>query len=218
MLRILAGFATLIATGILLGAAQASAADHKYTGVKDCGRCHKKELMGNQLAAWRKADHSKAFETLKGDEARKIAKERGMTTAPHESDECVGCHATAHGLEASQIHKKPLALSDGVQCESCHGPGSGYRKKKTMSDHDKAVAAGLWEPGKDEKICTECHNQDSPTWDEAKGFDYEVMKKGIAHKIPEDVKGHYLELEREAREKRKASGGGDDEEEDDDEE
>jgi hypothetical protein len=36
-----------------------------------------------------------------------------------------------------------------------------------------AVAAGMWEPGEDEKICTQCHNQDSPTSDEAEGFDYE---------------------------------------------
>jgi hypothetical protein len=209
MLRILVGFATLIAMGMLLGAAQASAADQKYTGVKDCGRCHKKELIGNQLAAWEKSHHSKAFETLKSDAALEIAKQRGMTTPPHEADDCVRCHATAHGLEASQIHKKPLALSDGVQCESCHGPGSAYRKKKTMSDHDKAMAAGMWEPGKDEKICTQCHNADSPSWDEAKGFDYEAMKKEIAHKIPEDVKGHYIELEKEARKQRKAAGGGD---------
>jgi hypothetical protein len=31
----------------------------------------------------------------------------------------------------------------------------------------------MWEPGEDEKICTQCHNQDSPTSDEADGFDYE---------------------------------------------
>jgi nitrate/TMAO reductase-like tetraheme cytochrome c subunit len=216
MLRILVGLATLVAIGMFSGA-QASAADYKYTGVKDCGRCHKKELMGNQLAAWKKGDHSKAFETLKSEEAVKIAKERGMSTAPHESDDCVRCHATAHGLEASQIHKKPLKLSDGVQCESCHGPGSAFRKKKTMSDRDKALAAGMWEPGKDEKICTECHNQDSPTWDEAKGFDYEAMKKKIAHKIPEDVKGNYIALEKEERRKRREAGGGEDEDEDEEE-
>ena len=34
------------------------------------------------------------------------------------------------------------------------------------------------------------------------------MKREIAHKIPEDVKGHYIELEAEARKQRKASGGG----------
>ena len=35
------------------------------------------------------------------------------------------------------------------------------------------------------------------------------MKKEIAHKIREDVTGHYIELEKKARKQRKASGGGD---------
>jgi len=202
---------TLLALGFVFGGAQAFAAEGKYTGVKDCGRCHKKELIGDQLGAWKKTDHSKAFDTLKSDEAKKIAEERGMSEAPHESDDCLRCHATAFGLEPDQIHKKPLKISDSVQCESCHGAGSGYRKKKVMSDRDKAIAAGMWEPGKDEKICTACHNSDSPTWDEAKGFDYEKMKEEIAHPIPEHVKGKYLELEKEERAKRKAAGGSADE-------
>jgi hypothetical protein len=35
------------------------------------------------------------------------------------------------------------------------------------------------------------------------------MNREIADKIPEDVKGHNIELEEEARKQRKASGGGD---------
>ena len=197
----IAGISAVAAAGmLLLVGAQASAAEHKYVGVQDCARCHKKELIGDQYGVWKKADHSKAFETLKGDKAKKIAKEKGLSVPPSEADECVKCHATAHGLQKAQLMKKPLKLEDGVQCESCHGPGSDYRKKKTMADEKKAKAAGLMLP--DEKTCTTCHNSDSPTWDAAKGFDFEAMKKKIAHPIPKDVKGHYLEREKEAREKR----------------
>jgi hypothetical protein len=199
----------------VFAAAAPAGADNKYVGVKDCARCHKKELMGNQLATWKKARHSKALDTLKSEEALKIAKEKGISKPPHEADECVRCHATAHGLESAQIFKKPLKLSDSVQCESCHGPGSGYRKKKIMSERDKSIAAGMWEPGKNESICSECHNDESPTWDEAKGFDFEASKKEIAHPIPEDVKGRYMELEKEAR-KKKGKGAADDDDEDDD--
>jgi hypothetical protein len=193
------------------------AAEFKYVGVKNCGKCHKKELMGDQLAEWKKARHSQALETLKGDKALEIAKERNLPVAPHESEDCLKCHVTAYGAPESAFHKKPLKASDGVQCESCHGPGSGYRKKKTMSDHDKSVAAGLWDPGNDEKICAKCHNDESPTWDVAEGFDYEEAKKEIAHPIPEDVKGNYLELEKKQKAARKAAGGGaaDDDEDDD---
>jgi hypothetical protein len=191
--------ATAVALGSLLGTAQPGAAEPKYVGAQDCGRCHKKELMGDQLAAWKKGDHAKAMDALKSEEAKKIAKERGLTVPPDQSDDCVRCHATAHGLKPAQIFKKPLAIADGVQCESCHGPGSEYRKKTVMSDHKKAVAAGMWEPGENEKVCTACHNKDSPTWDAAKGFDFEAAKKKIEHPIPKDVKGHYIELEKKAR-------------------
>jgi hypothetical protein len=191
--------ATAVALGSLLGTAQPGAAEPKYVGAQDCGRCHKKELIGDQLAAWKKSDHAKAMETLKSDKAKKIAAERGLTKPPDQADECVKCHATAHGLDKAKIAKKPLSVSDGVQCESCHGPGSDYRKKTVMADHAKSVAAGMWEPDKKEAICTACHNKDSPTWDAAKGFDFEAAKKKIAHAIPKDVKGHYIELEKKAR-------------------
>lgn len=200
MPRLLASIPTMLVVAMLLTAAQGSATeDYKYTGVKDCGRCHKKELIGDQLSAWKESPHAKAYETLKGDEAKRIAKAKGLTVAPHQADECLRCHATAHGLEPAQIFRKPLLVSDGVQCESCHGPGSAYRKKTVMADHEKAVAAGLWEPGKDEKVCTTCHNPESPTWDAAKGFDHAARKAKIEHPIPADVKGRYLELEKEAR-------------------
>lgn len=177
---------------VSLCSAPALAQEYKYTGVRDCSRCHKKELMGDQEAVWKKTAHSRAFKTLKGEEALKIAKEKGMTVPPHESDDCVRCHATAFGVTPEQVEKRPLSLNNGVQCESCHGPGSEYKGNEVMSDHDQSVAAGMWEPNKDEKICTVCHNDESPSF---KGFDYEKAKEEIAHPIPEHVKGHYLELE-----------------------
>jgi len=192
-------FVTAVATALLAGAARIATAEPKYVGVQDCARCHKKELIGDQYGVWKKSDHAKAMESLKTEKAQKIAKERGLTVPPDQADDCVKCHSTAHGLTSAQLFKKPLQISDGVQCESCHGPGSDYRKKTVMSDEKKAVAAGLHLPSKDEKTCTQCHNKDSPTWNPAKGFDFEAAKKKIAHAIPKDVKGHYIELEKKAR-------------------
>ena len=205
----LAGSIALLVFGML---STASAKEHLFVGVAKCQSCHKKELMGNQYAVWQKGPHAKAFATLKGDEAIRIAREKGLANPPHESPECLQCHVTAHGVEAARI-RYPMKASDGVQCESCHGPGNDYRKKTTMSDEKKAIAAGMWQPGEDEKICTTCHNDKSPSWDPKKykladgssvGFDYEQAKEEIAHPIPEDVKGHYLELVK----KKKAAGGG----------
>jgi hypothetical protein len=195
--RTLVGIAVVFGLG--LGARAVGAADFKYVGAKKCKTCHKKELIGNQWAKWEEADHAKAFDTLKGEEAIKIAKEKGIAGPPSEAGECLECHATAYGLDASQVDK-PLKVADGVQCESCHGPGSDYKKKKVMADHDKAVAAGLLTP--DEDTCKTCHNDKSPTFE---GFDYKKALEEIAHPIPEDVKGKYLEVEKQR--KKEGAGG-----------
>ena len=54
----------------------------------------------------------------------------------------------------------------------------------------------------DEETCLKCHNDDSPFWDPKKyelaaggtaGFDFDQANEEIAHMIPEDVKGKYIE-------------------------
>lgn len=193
----------------------ALAQEHLYVGVKKCRTCHKKELIGEQYQSWKDSPHAKAYESLKSAEALEIAKAKGLAKPPHQTDECLKCHATAHGLEASQMKYK-LSLEDGVQCESCHGPGNDYRKKKIMSDHDKSVAKGMLEPS--DKRCRECHNDESPTWEKASfelangttvHFDFDLAKEKIAHPIPKDVKGKYIELEK--AQKKKKGGASDDE-------
>ena len=201
MVKIVIGIAAVCS--LTLGAGFASAAEpaFKYIGVKKCRTCHKKELMGNQYGVWEEARHSKAFETLLGKEAIELAKQKGIAGLPSEAGECLKCHSTAYGLGPEDYHKKPLLLADGVQCETCHGPGSAYRKKKIMSDHDKSVANGLIVPNAE--TCLKCHNDESPTWDPAKytltdgtsaGFDFDQAFEKINHPIPEHVKGKYLEL------------------------
>jgi hypothetical protein len=226
MIRILVAIA--LGFALIGGAGTASAADHAYVGVKKCKSCHKKALIGDQYGEWKKMSHAEAFKTLKGDKAIELAKEKGISGPPHKAPECLKCHVTGYDVDAKLLPKKGLKEADGVQCESCHGPGKDYRKKKVMSDHDKAVAKGMWEPGKDEKICATCHNDESPSWDPAKyeladgskvGFDHEQAMEEIAHPIPEDVKGKYLEVEKKLKAERKARGEPDeDEDEDEDEE
>jgi hypothetical protein len=205
------GFALLFDATVAVCAAEAApGSEHKYVGAVKCKTCHRKDLMGDQYGEWEKGVHAKAFDTLKSDEAAKIAKEKGLSAPAHESSECLECHVTAYGKPASAFASKPLKASDGVQCESCHGPGNDYKKKKTMADREKSISLGMWDPGKDEKICTACHNDEGPTWDPAEGFDFAKMKEKIAHPIPEDVKGKYIEMEKKLRAEK--GGGGDDDE------
>ena len=70
----LVGLILGIGFALVAGAVAANAGDFKYVGAGKCKICHKKELMGNQNGAWQKSPHAKAFETLKGAEAQKIAR------------------------------------------------------------------------------------------------------------------------------------------------
>jgi hypothetical protein len=183
--------------------------EHAYVGVKKCGRCHKKELYGNQVGAWREGPHAKAYATLGSDRAAEFARERGIEGSPQKADECVGCHVTAHGVDARLI-KYDLDPNDSVQCESCHGAGADYRKRSIMSDSEKSIAKGMIEPSAD--VCLSCHNDDSPSWDPDQytlpgggkaGFDYEQAKAKIVHPTPEDVRGRIAEIEEEEKKKKK---------------
>ncbi len=172
----------------------ADAKKNTYVGVDKCGRCHKKDLYGNQVGTWRNGPHSKTLETLGSEKAAEYAKERGIVGSPQQADECLKCHITAHGVD-SQLIKYDLDPADGVQCESCHGPGSNYRKRSIMSDEDKSIAKGL--VTQSEEVCTACHNDESPGWDPKVGFDYAEAKEKIAHPTPADVRGRISEIEKE---------------------
>jgi nitrate/TMAO reductase-like tetraheme cytochrome c subunit len=195
----LIGFTLGIGFALVAGAVTANAGEFKYVGASKCRTCHKKELIGNQYGAWQSSPHAKAFDTLKSDEAQKTAAEKGISGPANEAAECLKCHVTAFGMDASAFAAAPIKAEEGVSCESCHGPGSDYRKKKVMADHAASVAAGMWEPGKNAEVCTACHNPESPTYKE---FDHAARLKDIAHPIPAEVKGRYAEAEKEARAKK----------------
>jgi YD repeat-containing protein len=168
----------------------AAAGEHEYTGFKKCKSCHKKEAIGNQIGVWMESKHAKAYETLATEKSKKWAAEAGVGD-PQTDERCIKCHSTAHGVPDDMVSKK-FDRTAGVQCESCHGPGKDYRKKKIMIDHDKAVEKGLILPTA--AVCTTCHNDESPAWDPKRytladgsttGFDYDQAAKAIAHPVPE---------------------------------
>ena len=189
---------------LVVAAVPASAEkEHDYVGFEKCRTCHEKELMGNQVQAWSEGPHHRAYETLTSEASAAIAKELGIETPPHESAACLSCHVTAYGVPPVRI-ANPVDAVDGVQCESCHGPGRDYRKKKIMADSEVAKSKGLWDAAGSEGICVACHNTESPTYDPERylradgttaGFDFEIAKTRVPHAIPSDVKGRFIELE-----------------------
>jgi hypothetical protein len=180
----------LLLTTAAGGADSGSDRSHKYAGAKKCRTCHKKEKIGNQYGVWLESKHAKAWETLASEKAQEWAAEAGVDD-PQQSEKCVKCHVTAHGVPKERLGLK-FKKKEGVQCEACHGAGMDYSKKKTMMDRDKAVSKGL--VLQSEEICTPCHNDESPAWDPERytlsngdkvGFDYDQAVEEIAHPVPE---------------------------------
>ena len=172
---------TLILTPFLFMQAQNG---HSYVGADGCAMCHKTEKQGSQFSIWQNSKHSKAFETLKTDKANQIAAEKGFKTPAVETPECLKCHATGYNLDASLLGKK-FKIEDGVQCETCHGPGSDYKDMKIMKDKDLAVKNGLVMHDKLESFCIGCHNVESPTFVD---INVDEAWQKIKHDIPEAKK------------------------------
>ncbi|OGH62764.1 MAG: hypothetical protein A3G34_12130 [Candidatus Lindowbacteria bacterium RIFCSPLOWO2_12_FULL_62_27] len=160
------------------GASAAEPAPHKFIGAEKCGACHKSDAKGNQLKQWQGSKHSHAYQTLATKEAKEVAEKAGVKGDPQKAPECLKCHVTAFGAAASLLGEK-FKMSDGVQCEACHGAGGDYAKVPVMKDRKKAVENGMIIP--DEKTCTRCHNESAPGF---KGFDFKEMWKKVAHKKP----------------------------------
>jgi hypothetical protein len=186
MILVLAVWVTAMQSPVSAGEERA------FVGVAKCKTCHKSEAQGEQYPIWLESKHAKAYETLASDEAKAIAKEKGIDDA-QKADECLSCHVTGHGAAAELLGTK-YAVTNGVGCESCHGAGGDYYKKKTMvaiaSGETERASVGLVKPT--EETCTKCHNDKSPNF---KGFDFEKMVAKIAHPVPDERKAKYKTAE-----------------------
>ena len=157
----------------------------KFVGATKCRTCHRKPETGEQYPIWEASAHANAFNTLGTDEAKAIAAEKGIDN-PQTSTECLECHVTGYNADAAMLDTK-YDKAEGVTCESCHGAGSDYVKKSTMTAITKGeidgATVGLVTP--DEALCITCHNERSPSFE---GFDFAERSAEIAHPIPEERK------------------------------
>ena len=167
-----------VIVALVLFLAMPSVAQHKYVGVTMCSACHKTEKQGKQFDIWKSSKHATAFKTLETPRAEEIAKAKGLKVKASEAPECLTCHITGFGVDKALT--AALKPQDGVQCESCHGAGSDYKAIPVMKDKAKAVAAGLMIAKDDPKLCTKCHNSQSPTYKE---FKYKEAWEKINHPI-----------------------------------
>lgn len=161
---------------------------NRYIGAQKCKTCHASKDTGNQHEALSKMKHAHAWESLATDEAKKLAKEKGIDD-PQKADACVKCHVTAFGVPEAEI-AKGFDKTMGVQCESCHGPGDFHVKARMAAaaaeDPDapkvyKGLPAGEIVVDPAMSVCTGCHNKESPSY---KPFCHCKSKLEIRHLNP----------------------------------
>jgi len=180
------GIAFLSLEGSSQDKAAAKPGANRYIGAEKCKSCHGAADGGDQYGAWTKMKHAKAFETLAGEDAKKLASAKGIAD-PQKADECVKCHVTAFGVPDDQI-KKGFEKTHGVQCESCHGPGEAHMKARFAAAAAAGGATGYTKIDPAEIVavpsadaCVTCHNDKSPSY---KAFCYHEFNAKIRHLNP----------------------------------
>ncbi|MCY3023128.1 MAG: cytochrome c family protein [Planctomycetota bacterium] len=175
------------AVGVLAmaGSAARGADDaDQYVGAEKCKNCHAAPSKGDLYGVWTKSKHAKAYAMLASEEAKKIAKDKGIAD-PQQDKACAQCHVTAFDAPTAMKGKK-FDPTQGVQCESCHGPSGKHVKARLDAEEtpeDKVVELPKGERGgpPSAEVCIKCHNEKSPNY---KPFDYKKFIKEIAHLDP----------------------------------
>jgi hypothetical protein len=153
---------------------------HSFIGVEPCSMCHKTETQGKQLDIWKNSKHALAYQVLTSTKADSIAKTKGFSTPASKTEACLKCHASGYNTNASLIGKK-FKIEDGVQCETCHGPGSDYKAPAIMKNREESIKNGLIVHQDGEAYCKSCHNNESPTF---QSFNYQEAWNLIKHPVP----------------------------------
>lgn len=143
-------------------------ADRVHEGVATCASsvCHGSatrrdgtNVLQNEFVTWTRYDkHSGAWDLLKNEESRRMARKLGLENA-HEADLCLDCHADNVPQE---LRGEEFQLSDGVGCEACHGGSGDWLASHTADGnrHQDNLDAGLYptgDVGARAELCLSCH-------------------------------------------------------------
>jgi hypothetical protein len=141
----------------------------KYIGPGSCAAtsCHGSvkpvagsRILQNEYSTWIIQDkHSRAYQALTGNLGERMARILKLGAKAEEAPKCLACHALS---VAPERRGRTFEISEGVSCENCHGPASGWLGPHTTKSwpHEKSVALGMHDTRdvihRAEK-CLECH-------------------------------------------------------------
>ena len=112
----------------------------RYVGDETCEVCHSSASIGKQFQIWQRSSHAWAYKDLGSPESMAIA--RKMKSDSQKNLRFFACHTTAPGAHLPEMIST-FRKEDGVQCESCHGPGEDYSHFSTMIDPIRSKKADL---------------------------------------------------------------------------
>jgi hypothetical protein len=157
----------------------------RYVGVANCANagCHGStqalnttHVLQNEYFTWLNSDrHAAAYNVLFNDRSARIAKNMRLRKRAYESNVCLDCHTT--NVPPSQV-EGTIDPEDGIQCETCHGPASGWRNEHTEEGwtHQQSVSRGMIDLariGTRATTCTGCHLGDA-----TRQVDHELIASG----------------------------------------
>lgn len=123
-----------------------------YVGVASCinSGCHGStqpldatRVLQNEYYTWLNNDrHAQAYNVLFNERSARIVRNMRLKKRAYEEGVCLDCHTTS--VPAARVSGH-VDLEDGVQCEVCHGPASGWRAEHAEEGwtHEQSIARGM---------------------------------------------------------------------------
>src|ERR1700733_9226523 len=163
--------AVLLLFGMTTALAQSEPPFGVPLGVATCAgsNCHgatqrprNSYVPGNEYLIWSTRDkHRNAYNVLLQDRAIRMAHALGLPDAANQKM-CLDCHADN---VPANLRGRQYQVSDGVECEACHGGASRWLGSHiSRATHAQNIAAGLYptpQPVARAEKCLSCHLGDS---------------------------------------------------------
>jgi len=140
----------------------------KYNGPGGCASssCHGSiqpkqitHVAQNEYSIWAAQDkHARSYQVLSNPVSLRIGRNLNIGR-PDQAQKCLACHALSVPPEQ---RAETFELVDGVSCENCHGPASGWLGPHTTRDwpHEKSLQLGMFDTRdliKRSERCLSCH-------------------------------------------------------------